>query len=1008
MCASLYTLYTANLFGQQNLDISERLTRKDGLPTDHARYIFRDSRDNLWLSTYFGLSRYDGNTIYTYTQDNERNSICGTIITSNVLEDKKGLIWTASEHCLSSFNRQYGTWNNYECTIIQKKSGHFLRMVTDGNDRIWIMSNEGLLYVFDLHKKVFSNVTLPGEIGPLINIRISSGSNLLALHNGNKEIAISAAGKTVTDEEAFSGRPNLIEVQEIMSSGKDWIIKSKRGVFRVDRRNEIDTLRYDSNAIVFPYALARQRDRIYAARFSEIIEYDIKTHSKKIYTLETGKDEFISTGDVSVEIDSPGLVWIAGKTGVYHFNLNKLPFHKIQAPNQFHNPSVRSLQLVTPDEIWIGSTSGSINSFKISDPARGLPAQTINLSPFPGENSPINAAFLLSDEYVMVCTYRGLFAYSIQKKKFVKEIPKIMMQLDANFRASIWTVLYDTKGRIWLGTSERGLAVLDTQKNTVRYYAGLDSVFNPVNSCTIWSLLQDEQGSYWIGTNRGLYRGTETAEGKMIFHHYPKSANQLSGQHVWSLISQGNYIWVGTIDGGLNRLDKNTGKFTYYTVQDGLPHISVCSMQLDKKQRLWLMTRKGLSCFDTKQETFTNFAESDGLINNVGEFKTAVQTHTGWIFFGTEKGVFYFHPDNVRLTHELPHIGISSFKVYDKEIRQEILPGETIELGPDDNFFTITAGFRKAGSGSGYNVYYYLKGVDDAWHRLQGNPATFSYNNLSPGRHTLLLQATKGKGSKVFHTMNIDILKQPAWHQTASFRIPFFIFILGLIGSVPYLYFKRSELRRKLLLSEIASLRLQMNPHFIFNSLNSIQDYIVHKENHQANSYLSKFARLMRDILNNSEKRTISVEEESAFLHSYLELENLRFGNRLHYEIAIDQSVDPFDQVPPMLLQPIVENSLKHGLAPKKANDLLLTIAIKKFPHYLSVTVTDNGIGREHSAELRKKESSAHDSLGIKVVQDRLSIMEKITGKPYAMEITDLYDDSHKPTGTAVKLQIPL
>jgi LytS/YehU family sensor histidine kinase len=254
--------------------------------------------------------------------------------------------------------------------------------------------------------------------------------------------------------------------------------------------------------------------------------------------------------------------------------------------------------------------------------------------------------------------------------------------------------------------------------------------------------------------------------------------------------------------------------------------------------------------------------------------------------------------------------------------------------------------------------------------------------------------------------MSVTLVKAAAWYETTLAYSLFILAALGVLAAVVYVYLKRSALKRKLLLSEIASLRLQMNPHFIFNSLNSIQDYIVHNESALASSYLSKFARLMRDILNNSQLRTISIEAECTFLNTYLELENLRFDNKLQYKITLADGVTPLDQVPPMLLQPIVENAIKHGLMPKETGPYCLDIFIERIDGYLSVRVTDNGVGRKQSEIHRKTALPAHNSKGIQVIGDRLRILEQLSGEAYALEIIDLYT-GETPAGTSVILQIP-
>jgi sensor histidine kinase YesM len=208
---------------------------------------------------------------------------------------------------------------------------------------------------------------------------------------------------------------------------------------------------------------------------------------------------------------------------------------------------------------------------------------------------------------------------------------------------------------------------------------------------------------------------------------------------------------------------------------------------------------------------------------------------------------------------------------------------------------------------------------------------------------------------------------------------------------------------------ELKALRSQMNPHFIFNSLNSIQHYIFHTKSDEAIKYLSKFARLVRIILNNSNKPTVTVGEDLEALKLYLELEQMRFEDKFDYEIIIDPSVDAdYDIMPPLLTQPYVENAILHGLNPKPEKGKL-TITFSSKNNFLICTITDNGIGREKAAEIKRTMPvSKHKSLGMKITEDRLRILNEVNNSKLSVTITDLKDENGNALGTKVELYVPL
>jgi sensor histidine kinase YesM len=215
------------------------------------------------------------------------------------------------------------------------------------------------------------------------------------------------------------------------------------------------------------------------------------------------------------------------------------------------------------------------------------------------------------------------------------------------------------------------------------------------------------------------------------------------------------------------------------------------------------------------------------------------------------------------------------------------------------------------------------------------------------------------------------------------------------------------ELQKEKTELEMQALRAQMNPHFIFNSLNSINRFILQKQGYEATEYLTKFSRLIRMILNSSSNASVSLAQDLDALKLYLELESLRFEKKFSYKIDCDSEVDTdFVQVPPMLLQPFVENAIWHGLMNKEGEGHLW-ISINQQDATLICTITDDGIGRKRAAELQEK-SGKHKSMGMKITESRIAMMQKMSGENKSVEIRDLVDAGGCVAGTEVSLRIPI
>lgn len=226
-----------------------------------------------------------------------------------------------------------------------------------------------------------------------------------------------------------------------------------------------------------------------------------------------------------------------------------------------------------------------------------------------------------------------------------------------------------------------------------------------------------------------------------------------------------------------------------------------------------------------------------------------------------------------------------------------------------------------------------------------------------------------------------------------------------MAGALFYLNRKRkeSQLQQEISESEMKALRAQMNPHFMFNSLNAIQQMVMNGENDDAYQYLDAYARLTRQILENSEKKWITVREEIRFLELYLQIESLRFGHTFQFTLEISDDVMPnSDKLPAMVVQPIIENALKHGLLPKKSDKRLRIFFDRKEDGPLEIVVEDNGVGRAASGAVPK--DSDHHSMSLGITENRLRLLD--SGKGSRMETEDLFAEDGLPAGTRVTLFI--
>jgi len=314
-----------------------------------------------------------------------------------------------------------------------------------------------------------------------------------------------------------------------------------------------------------------------------------------------------------------------------------------------------------------------------------------------------------------------------------------------------------------------------------------------------------------------------------------------------------------------------------------------------------------------------------------------------------------------------------------------------------------------------------LEGVDERWVNA-GRAITATYTNLLPGKYVFKVRSTDEFGRWMTQIQKLQVIVKPNWWQTWWFRL----LCLILVGITLYFGYQayrarkqqkaQSEQKELMLLkiskmlaeSQLMALRAQMNPHFIFNCLNSIQECIVTGKYKQASTYLNKFSKLFRMVLQNSGKDLISVSQERQVLELYLELEMMRFEESFSYKIIMDPALeDDHVSLPSMLLQPYVENALWHGLLQKDGErKLLIEFRLVNEDVFLC-RIMDNGIGRKRSFELKAEsvKYKQHESQGLRITKDRIDLLNK-QGNHAVLTITDLHDDHGAASGTLIEIEL--
>jgi signal transduction histidine kinase len=446
--------------------------------------------------------------------------------------------------------------------------------------------------------------------------------------------------------------------------------------------------------------------------------------------------------------------------------------------------------------------------------------------------------------------------------------------------------------------------------------------------------------------------------------------------------------------------------FQQFTIADGLTANMIENVYVDERNTIWAGTLNGLnrisgfSWSGDQQLRIKQFTTKNGLpsdeINKVEVWEDEV-----WV--ATTKGLIHFQ--NQIETDSFSRAPIIKGVSINGKVLDSIQSFSRAHTDNDLIFHFLTLNFRQDGQ---IPYRYRLQPVHSDWRETRVTQV--NYSTLRPGRYVFEVQSQNEDGIWSNSTPFAFRIRPPWWESWWAISLG----ILGVasLGLGIYKYRtgqlkKELSLERQLAEVERQALRSQMNPHFIFNSLNAIQGYIAIGDKASANRYLSRFAKLIRAALQHSRLTKVPLDEDIRSLQNYLELEQLRFQDRFDFHFQVAENIDAERvEIPPLLVQPFVENAIVHGMASKTEKGLIeIDYALKD--DVLKVTVLDNGIGIEASKNRKLNLASSHKSIGLTVTRRRL---EMLTGNGEAgkVYIQELKDEHGNTMGTKAVVWIPV
>ncbi len=925
----------------------------NGLGGSYPEAVYADPNGYIWVGFYgMGLDRFDPRTeqFIHYRYPNGLSSDTVSVVTM----DRYGKLWIGTNRGIDILDPAKNTWEHLrhqanvngslDYDIVRSIFIDHTGTVWAGTGLGWDEGGEGGLNCYDPLTKTFSHYLLGQRVRAIFE---DSKKRLWAGTAGNKLYTVNKnSGITTLHTELPDATSPSDHITFICEDGSGmlWIGTFESGIFRFDPDN------------------------------GSVIHY----------------------GDGKGLLDNSGWQAFTSREGVLWFSTQSSNLYRIdptKKPYQFHAAKAGVTGFAEPskDHIWLSTHHGLVFQQPWTKPVYiGMWAESAR-----SEESGGLSQFLPDD---------GNNQWLLQNG--------ILYRLNADKRTA----------QAILGGNDfiRHAMALDSDHFLIATVSGvykldlclLQKTRLPGSTADVNALYLDSNQALWTGrgNNNGLMRTAPSGE----------TTQFLQGQSINCLYEDNNgNFWAGTPNGAWVKPAGKSNFAALWLKGSPIANAAIIGFAADDSGYVWISSRSGVFQFNLQNNTIRSYGINHG-VNSSGLTGAIFRKQSGEILVGSKAGFYTFDPRNTFVPSAPPQIVLRELKVAGQLLPIPIDTTPAVTLRYNQDVFSIGfAGIHFSNPGENIHLYK-LEGYDADW-RKAGAERTAYYFNVPPAKYVFRVRV--GNNEDVWAEKSLPIEIVPAWW-THWYVI--FVSLLLVLGIVYWLVRRRfrlqlrrqlekstidqqmAELQRRSSELEMQALRSQMNPHFIFNALNAINRFILQNNTTQASGYLTKFSRLIRYILQNSEQSLVTLERELHTLDLYLELEALRFDNHFSYSVEADDSVDTqYILVPPLIIQPYAENAIWHGLMHKETHGHL-QIKLHCDSNWLYCIIRDDGIGRKRAGELKSKSAHQHKPMGMKITAGRMELLKKENHYASAITINDTIKRDGTAGGTEVMLKIPL
>ncbi len=464
-----------------------------------------------------------------------------------------------------------------------------------------------------------------------------------------------------------------------------------------------------------------------------------------------------------------------------------------------------------------------------------------------------------------------------------------------------------------------------------------------------------------------------------------------------SIIENEKGIWVSTTQNGVFLFNEKGQILNHWKVNEGISG-EICRQLREFDGSVFVVHDKGIDRLRKGQSKFENLSASLGIQHLVfSDIWIAENT----IYLLTNKGLVGVSNSQSKFQDVNQNLFFTDWFANDKA--QLLRPAELPFNKNNISFHWHLTAFRRAQT---EQLEYRLLPKMKHWRTLPLSTSSLDFFDLQPEDYSFELRFQNDSKSTIKHTFSITKPFWWTWWFLSLTAIGIFFFVLSIIRYTQSRFRKQQLFKERLVFSQLTALRSQMNPHFLYNVLNSLQGLIYSKKINEAGDYVSKFSDHLRQVLDQSSKQEISISDEIESLKLYLELEKLRFGEDFSFSIEKRSDIEDLTMIPSMIIQPFVENAIKHGLMHINGLKKLEIIFEKNDQHQLLILIIDNGIGWKAANELNAKRKDKPTSFALSAIENRLGLLSNYYHEPITFKHEDIVKEQ-KVAGTKITLVIP-